>query len=127
MKKGGGGCTTLCEFHAPTSAPSVLRFLWLCSSGRSQRARSYAVERCRCALLGSCFLRPAFFQERALLQFRKGLAELLLRVHHDGAVPGNRLFEWFAGDEEEADAFVASLHDYFVAAIKEDQGAIVGG
>jgi hypothetical protein len=34
------------------------------------------------------------------------LAELLLRVHHDGAVPGDGFFEWLAGDEQEADAVV---------------------
>ncbi len=48
-------------------------------------------------------------------------------VHDDGAVPGDRLFEGLAGDEEEADAFVAGLHDDFIAAIEEDERAIVGG
>ena len=33
------------------------------------------------------------FDERAVLQFLHGLLELILRIHHDGSVPGHGLFE----------------------------------
>jgi len=49
------------------------------------------------------------------------LAELLLRVHHDAAVPGDGFFEWLAGDEQEADAVVTGLHRDFVAAVEEHE------
>src|SRR5713101_6478990 len=78
-------------------------------------------------LLRASLLCFAFFQEGAFLQFGEGLAELLLGVHDDGAVPGDGLFEGLAGDEEKADAFIAGLDDDFVAAIEEDERAIVGG
>ena len=55
-------------------------------------------------------------EECAFFQLPKCLAELLLRVHHDGAVPGDGFFEWLAGDEQEADAVVTGLHRDFVAA-----------
>ena len=44
-----------------------------------------------------------------LLQFGDGAADLVLRVHHDRAVPGDRLLDRLAGDQQEADAFVARL------------------
>src|SRR5581483_4379135 len=66
-------------------------------------------------------------QESTLLQFGKSLAELLLRVHHDWAIPGYRLFQRLAGDQQKADAFIAGLHGHFIAAIKEHQRAIFGG
>src|SRR5260370_25690891 len=78
-------------------------------------------------LLRASLLCFAFFQEGAFLQFGEGLAELLLRVHDNRTVPGDRLLQGLAGNEEEADAFVAGLHDDFIAAIEEDQGSIVGG
>ena len=70
--------------------------------------------------------RRLLFQKRALIQFVEGLLELLLRVHHDGAVPGHRLFQRLAGDQQEADAVFAGLHGDFIAAIEEDQRAVVG-
>ena len=39
-----------------------------------------------------------------------------LRVHHDRPVPGDRLLDRLARDQQEADALVAGLHDDFVAA-----------
>jgi hypothetical protein len=40
--------------------------------------------------------------EAAILQLRHGLAQLLLGIHHDGAVPGHRLLDGLARDEQEA-------------------------
>ena len=47
-----------------------------------------------------------------------------MRVHHDGAVPGHWFFDGLAGDEQEADAFVACLDSDFVAAVEEHQRVI---
>src|SRR5579859_500095 len=44
-----------------------------------------------------------------------------------GPYQGYWLLQRLAGDQEEADAFVAGLHYHFVAAIEEDQRAIVCG
>src|SRR6185369_14488512 len=65
-------------------------------------------------------------QECPFLQFAEGVAELLLGVHHDRSVPSDGLFERLAGDEQKADAIVASLHHDFVTAIEEDQLAVLG-
>src|ERR1019366_224196 len=37
-------------------------------------------------------------QKRPTLEFLECLAELLLRVHHDGAVPRHGFLEWFSRD-----------------------------
>ena len=60
------------------------------------------------------------------MELAEGLLELVLGVHDDGAVPGDGLLEGLAGDEEKADAVLAGLDADFVAAIKEDKGAVVG-
>src|SRR6266481_1279603 len=51
-------------------------------------------------LLRASLLCVAFFQEGAFLQFGGGLAELLLRVHDNRTVPGDRLFQGLAGNEQ---------------------------
>ena len=59
----------------------------------------------------------AFFlglQEGALLQLAEGLAQLLLRVHHDGAVPGHWLLERLAGDQQEADTVFSRLYHQLI-------------
>ncbi len=65
-------------------------------------------------------------QEFSLLKFLERLLELLLRVHHNRSVPCHWLFQWFSRDQEESDSVFPGLHAYFVAAIKEDERAIVG-
>ena len=64
------------------------------------------------------------FYERPGPQLRVRLLKLLVRVHHDRAAPGDRLFERLAGDEQETDALIAGLHDDLVAAIEEYERAI---
>ena len=49
-----------------------------------------------------------------------GLTQFVFRVHDDGAVPGDGLFERLAGDEEEADALFTGLNG-LIAAIEEDE------
>src|SRR5215472_6343552 len=65
-------------------------------------------------------------EEGAAVEFVEGLAEFRLRVHDDGSVPGDRLFERLARDEEEAEAVIASLNHHFVATVKEHEGAVLG-
>src|ERR1700758_2716673 len=58
--------------------------------------RSTLGERALLVLLGADARRSTdlfHFQEFALLQFGEGLPQLLLRIHDDGAVPGNRLLQ----------------------------------
>ena len=57
-------------------------------------------------------------QECPLLEFLERLPELILRVHHDGAVPRYRLLEWLPGDQEEPDALVPGVHRDLVAAVE---------
>src|SRR6201996_9278431 len=64
--------------------------------------------------------------KRPLPELGEGLLQLGLRVHHDRAVPGDRLLDRLAGDEQEADALFAGLHRHFVAAIEQNERAIAG-
>src|SRR6266853_338517 len=66
------------------------------TSYSSRVIRSTEWERALLVLPGAdarCSTDLFHFQEFALLQFGEGLPQLLLRVHDDGAVPGNRLLQ----------------------------------
>ena len=66
------------------------------------------------------------FEEVALVEFLKGLAELVLSVHDDRAVPGNGLFQRLP--ETSRKRMPSSpAWTMFVAAIKEYKRAIIGG
>jgi len=67
------------------------------------------------------------FQKGAALEFLERLAELLLGVHDDGAVPGHGLRDGFARYQEEADAVFARPHGQFVTTVEKHERAIVGG
>src|SRR5205807_67085 len=56
-------------------------------------------------------------QESPFVELRERVPELLLRVHDDGTVPGHRLPERLAGDEQESDAVPARLDLHLVAAV----------
>src|SRR5437660_3984366 len=64
------------------------------------------------------------FDEIAGVQFGDGLAQLLLRIHYYGAVPGNRLLDRLAGDEEKTDSFAAGLHHDLISTIEEHERMI---
>src|SRR5437763_657058 len=64
------------------------------------------------------------FDEGAALKVRNGLTDLILRVHHDRTVPGNRLLEWLPGHQQEADAFVAGLHRHLVAVVEQHERTV---
>ena len=59
-----------------------------------------------------------------MLQFIEGLAQFLLRVHDDRAVPGDRLTDGPAGDEQEAHRGILGIDQDLVAVLKDDQGAV---
>src|SRR4029077_10685486 len=65
------------------------------------------------------------FDERARMQFGYCLAKLFLCIHHDWAVPRNRLFDWLAGYQQETDSFATSLDDDLISAVKEHERVIV--
>ena len=79
-------------------------------------------------LSGRCTIsteaRLLVLDELAGLQFVHSLVELGLGVHHDGAVPCDRLFERLAGDEQEADAFGAGLDDNFISTIEQNERVV---
>src|SRR6202022_97858 len=64
-------------------------------------------------------LAPRLFQERPLLEFRERLPKLLLRVHHDWAVPGHPVLKRLSRDQEEPNPVVPCLHGDLVAPIIE--------
>ena len=55
--------------------------------------------------------------KRPVAQFGESLLQLGLRVHHDRPVPGDRLFDWLAGHEEEANTLLAGLHEHVRAIV----------
>src|SRR5579864_8864064 len=64
-------------------------------------------------------------EKGSLLQFGERLLQLLLSVHHDRPIPRDRLFQRFSGDEQEPYAVVPGLHRDLVAAVEQDERAIV--
>ena len=84
-------------------------------------ARDYVCERSSRPILA----RRLGIEERPLAQFLERLAELLLRVHHDRAVPGDGLLERLSRDEKEPNPVVAGLHLDLVAAVEEHERAVV--
>ena len=59
--------------------------------------------------------------EGAAVEFGAGLAQFRLGIHDDGTVPGDRLLERLAGDEQEANTFGSGLDDNFIAAVEQDE------
>ena len=53
--------------------------------------------------------------EGAVAEFGDRLPKFVLRVHHDRPVPGDRLGDRLARDEQETDALVTGLHRHLVA------------
>src|SRR5579863_79623 len=78
--------------------------------------------------LGLRFLTAPIFvlQECSLAQFGERFLKLFLRIHHDGPVPGHRLFQRLSRDQQETDSVVAGLSGDFVAGIEKNQRPIVG-
>jgi hypothetical protein len=62
--------------------------------------------------------------ERAVPEFVHRLNQLLLRVHHDRPVPGDRLGDRPAGNQQETDAAFARLHRHLVAGAEDHERAV---
>src|SRR6185437_10519632 len=73
-------------------------------------------------------IRPALpvLDECPVAQLAVRLLQLFARVHHDGPVPGHRLFNGSARHEEKADALVARLHRHIVAIVEQHERPISG-
>jgi hypothetical protein len=59
------------------------------------------------------------------LQFCERQPRLLLRIHHDGAVPCDGFLKRLSRDEQESDSVLPCLHRDFVAAIKEYERKVI--
>src|ERR1700733_8708285 len=71
-----------------------------------------------------CSPRPkplAMFYETSTLQLRHCFTQLILRVHHNWTVPGHRLLDRLAGDQQEPDAFVTRAHRDLVPTVEQHQ------
>src|SRR5712692_9223360 len=64
-------------------------------------------------------------EERAFLEFSECLSQLLLRIHHDGTVPRDGLFERLSRDQKESDSIVPGLYGDFVATVKKYERSII--
>jgi hypothetical protein len=58
-------------------------------------------------------------QEGSPLELFEGLPELLLRVHHDRAVPRHWFGYGLSGDQEEPDPVVAGPYRELITIVKE--------
>ena len=67
-------------------------------------------------------IRLPVLDEGPVLVLLKGDPQLLLGVHDDGAVPGDRLADGLAGNKQEADPILLRGHGHLVAvAVKDDR------
>jgi redox-sensitive bicupin YhaK (pirin superfamily) len=64
--------------------------------------------------------------EGAVVELGHRLLQLCLGVHHDRAVPGDRLLDGLARNQEKPDAVLAGLHRHLVA-LRTGKGARCGG
>src|SRR5262245_22498529 len=72
-------------------------------------------------------MRPsALADERPIAQLGDRLLQLGLGVHHDRAIPSNRLLDRLARDQQEPDALVAGLDRDLVAAVEQHERAVAG-
>src|SRR5919197_5291838 len=66
------------------------------------------------------------FEEVFVPQLSVRSTQLLLRVHHDRAVPRDRFLDRFARHEQEANSLVARLDDHLVAVVEQHKRPIAG-
>ena len=62
--------------------------------------------------------------KRAVPQFGEGFPQLFLRIHDDGAAPGDRLLQRRAGDQQEADTLFSRLYRDLITGVEEDESAV---
>src|SRR5436190_558009 len=75
--------------------------------------------------VGSAMALSSRLQERPLLELLERLPELLLGVHHDGAVPRHGLFQRLPRNQKEPDPLLPGLHRDLVTLVEEHQRAVV--
>jgi hypothetical protein len=98
----GMPATRLAQHHSPPQVAHELAQLlgpghWLVEVGQELTDRA-----------PSCHIASPRFvlDERPAAILFKGYSQFLLGVHHDGAIPGNRLADGFSGYQEEPDRFI---------------------
>src|SRR5215467_7799858 len=64
--------------------------------------------------------------EGAVVELGHRLLQLRLGVHHDRPIPGDRLLDGLARDEDKPDAVVAGLDRDLVVAVEQHQRAVAG-
>ena len=64
------------------------------------------------------------FDEGAVVQIAEGLTQLGLGIHHDRAMPGHRLFDRRAGNQQEAQTFGTGLNGDLFAGAKTHQRTV---
>src|SRR5262245_24582404 len=74
----------------------------------------------------SALLLSALADESPIAQLGDRLLQLGLGVHHDRAIPRNRLLDRLARDQQEPDALVAGLHRDLVPAVEQHERAVAG-
>src|SRR5262245_52113155 len=62
--------------------------------------------------------------ESAGAKLGEGLLQLFIRVHHDGAAPGNRLLQGSTGHQKESDACFSGLDCHLIAAVEQHQRTV---
>src|SRR5258708_33041045 len=65
--------------------------------------------------------RSALLDEGPVAQLGDRRLQLRLRVHHDWTIPGDRLLDRLAGNQQEADAVLAGQHRDLGAAVEQDE------
>ena len=65
-------------------------------------------------------------QKRSVFEFHERLLKLLLRVHHNRAIPRHRFLQRLSRDQEKPDPLLTRLHHDLVAAVKKNQRAVAG-
>src|SRR5882762_11538628 len=68
-----------------------------------------------------CLFASAVLDKRAVVQLVNRLAQLLLSVHHNWAVPGHRLLDWLSRHKQEPNTLRSGLYGQFVPAIEQHQ------
>src|SRR5713101_7586722 len=111
----GGGSSLLRELRPPTATPTPN------PSPQGGGERTEIAAPLWIKITGTRTRRSAVLDERPVAQLGHGLLQFRIGVHHDRSVPGDRLLDRLARDQQEADAFLAGLDRHLVAAVEQHQ------
>src|SRR3954466_5893522 len=90
---------------------------------RNKGRLTFVIERPTCGHGGRILF---MFDEGSIAKLRNGLLQFGLRVHHDRAVPGDRLFERLARNQKKSDALVAGLDSDLLTGIEQNERTVAG-